>query len=73
MKEIWNDHFRAEFVDAFKSVKIYRHQDLTTVFDTFIALEEKDEGLWNRLIQLMKKKKGWDRIPIIEKLYSISG
>ncbi len=38
-----------------------------------IALEEEDAEIWKRIVNLMKKKHKWSRIPIIERLYSISG
>lgn len=39
----------------------------------FVALKLDRRKAWSRLLLLMQNKKGWARIPVIERLYSISG
>lgn len=39
----------------------------------FVALKSDRRKAWSRLLLLMQNKKGWARIPVIERLYSISG
>lgn len=38
---------------------------LSRIFDLFTDLEEKDKEVWNRMINAMKGKKGWARVPVI--------
>jgi len=46
---------------------------LVKIFDLLTQLEETDKRTWNKMIQIMRGKKGWARVPVIERLYSKSG
>jgi len=42
VKEIWNQNFRKDFLDALFTIKIRNSKALTRIFDLMVALEEED-------------------------------
>lgn len=61
--KIWAE-FKPHFVDGLMSLKIKDVDFISRVFDGLRKIKEKDEKIWERVIKMMKYKKGWNMIPV---------
>lgn len=62
-KKLWEE-FKPSFVDGLMSLKIKDVDFISRVFDGLRKIKEKDGQLWERVIKMMKYKKGWHMIPV---------
>lgn len=61
--KIWEE-FKPDFVDGLMSIRIKNVDVLSRIFDLLQKINEKDQNIWERVIKLMKYKRGWDMIPV---------
>jgi hypothetical protein len=72
-RDFWEEHFKKHFMDGIVLAKTRQIRFILQMFDIFHELEDFDENLWKEIIRMLRNKRGWARIPIIEKLYSVTG
>lgn len=61
--KLWEE-FKPDFLDGLMTLKIKDVDFISRVFDGLRKIKEKDEKIWERVIKMMKYKKGWNMIPV---------